>query len=188
MRNKNLNTFNIMKKGIYFFTLFILSYCVQAQTLTLTELIASPRTESGVVGDNLTKHKWEQHGYEVNKDSGFVRLTWMIKNNYNDLKSYFQYYQSDADSIENYTIYQFSYRDAFNSYKEDLKKSGYKLQKEKKKKEKNKYKDKEELFLNEKTSSLLSIKEVFLLGFNTFLVSSYNSKSRVAKTILEDDK
>ena len=144
------------------------------------------------VNENLIKKGWEQHGYEINTDSGFVRRTWMIKNNYNDLKSYLQYYQSDADSIENYIIYQFSYRDAFNSYKTDLKKMGYKLQKDKKKKgkkkEKNKYKDKEELFLADKNSSLISIKEVFLLGFNTFLVTSYNSKSRVAKNILEDDK
>lgn len=181
-----------MTRSIYFFALIILSISFKAQTLTLTQLIASPRTEASIVGDNLTAKKWEQHGYEVNKDSGFVRLTWMIKNNYNDLKSYFQYYQSDADSIENYTIYQFSDRDAFNSYKSDLKKMGYKLQKEKKKKgkkkEKNKYKDKEELYLADKNSSLISVKEVFLLGFNTFLVTSYNSKSRVAKNILEDDK
>ncbi|MBP7808328.1 MAG: hypothetical protein KA163_03450 [Bacteroidia bacterium] len=181
-----------MTKSIYFLALFILSISIKAQTLTLTELIASPRTQSSVFGDKLTAKKWEQHGYEVNKDSGFVRLTWMIKNNYNDLKSYFQYYQSDADSVENYTIYQFSDRDAFNSYKSDLKKLGYKLQKEKKKKgkkkEKNKYKDKEELYLADKNSSLLSLKEVFLLGFNTFLVTSYNSKSRVAKNILEDEK
>ncbi len=112
-----------------------------------------------------------------------------MKNNYNDLKSYFQYYQSDADTIENYIIYQFSDRVAFNSYKTDLKKMEYKLLKEKrkkKKKEKNKYNDKEELFLADKRSSLISIKEVFLLGFNTFLVTSYNSRSRVAKSIFED--
>ncbi|MBK7667444.1 MAG: hypothetical protein IPJ32_08975 [Sphingobacteriaceae bacterium] len=180
-----------MIKNIYFFALIILSISLKAQTLTLNELIASPRTEASIVGDNLSAKKWEQHGYEVNKDSGFVRLTWMIKNNYNDLKSYFQYYQSDADSIENYTIYQFSDRETFNAYKAELKKLGYKLQKEKKKKkkkEKNKYKDKEELYLADKNASLISIKEVFLLGFNTFLVTSYNSKSRVAKNILEDDK
>ena len=46
----------------------------------------------------------------------------------------------------------------------------------------------EEVFLNEKNSSLISVKEVFLLGFNVFLVNSYNSKSRIAKTILEDEK
>ncbi len=180
-----------MKKSISFFSLFIFSSVLNAQILCITELISSPRTEGMAFGETLTKRNWSQHGYEVNKDSGFVRMTWMIKNNYNDLKSYFQYYQSDADSLENYTIYQFSDREAFNGFKADLKKAGYKLQKDKKKKkkkEKNKYKDKEELFLNEKNNSLLSLKEVFLLGFNTFLVSSYNSKSRVAKTILEDEK
>jgi hypothetical protein len=180
-----------MNKSISVFLFILSSFFIKAQTLTLTELIASPRTEASIVGENLIKKNWNQYGYEINKDSGFVRMTWMIKNNYNDLKSYFQYYQSDADSVENYTIYQFSDRDAFNSYKTDLKKMGYKLQtgkKKKKKKEKNKYKDKEEIFINDKNSSLLSIKEVFLLGFNTFLVTSYNSRSRIAKTILEDDK
>ncbi len=180
-----------MNKSIYCFAFILLSFALSAQTLTITELIASPKTEASIIGDNLTGKKWSQYGYEDVKDSGFVRMTWMIKNNYNDLKSYFQYYQSTVDSIEHYTIYQFSDRDAFNSYKADLKKTGYKLQtakKKKKKKDKNKYKDKEELFLNEKNSSLISLKEVFLLGFNTFLVSSYNSKSRVAKTILEDEK
>lgn len=180
-----------MKKYISFFTLIVISITLNGQTLTTKELVASPRTESGVFGDKLIGKGWSQHGYEVNKDSGFVRMTWMIKNNYNDLKSYFQYYQSDADSLENYTIYQFSDRETFNSYKTDLKKMGHKLyvsKKKKKKKDKNKYKDKEELFLNEKNSSLVSLKEVFLLGFNTFLVSSYHSRSRIAKTILEDDK
>ncbi len=164
---------------------------LRSQTLTVNEVISWARVDAEVVNENLLKKGWEQFGYEINKDSGFVRRTWMIKNNYNDLKSYFQYYQSDADTIENYIIYQFSDRDAFNSYKTDLKKMGYKLQKEKKKKkkkEKNKYKDKEELFLADKSSSLISLKEVFLLGFNTFLVSSYNSRSHVAKNILEDDK
>lgn len=168
-----------------------LCYTLSAQTLTVNEIISWARTDASMVGEELTKKGWSEHGYEINKDSGFVRRTWMIKNNYNDLKSYYQYYISDADSVENYTIYQFSDRDAFNSYKSDLKKMGYKLQKEKKKrkkKEKNKYKDKEELYLAEKKTSLVSIKEVFLLGFNTFLVSTYNSKSRIAKNILEEEK
>ena len=180
-----------MKKSISFFSFLIFCSVINAQILSITELITSPRADAMTFGESLSKRNWNQYGYEVNKDSGFVRMTWMIKNNYNDLKSYFQYYKSDADSLENYTIYQFSDREAFNGFKADLKKTGYKLQKEKKKKkkkDKNKYKDKEELFLNEKTSSLLSLKEVFLLGFNTFLVSTYNSKSRVAKSILEEDK
>ncbi len=181
----------MLKKIFFLLILFGLSkVSIKAQTLTVTEVISWPRIDAETVNENLIKKGWQQFGYEINKNSGFVRRTWMIKNNYNDLKSYFQYYQSDADTIENYIIYQFSDRDAFNSYKTDLKKMGYKLQKEKKKKgkkkEKNKYKDKEELYLAEKKSSLISIKEVFLLGFNTFLVSSYNSRSRVAKNITED--
>lgn len=183
-----------MIQRIYFLILLaaVSATGLKSQILALEEVLAWPKINADMVNENLIKKGWEQHGYEINTDSGFVRRTWMIKNNYNDLKSYFQYYQSNADSIENYVIYQFSYRDAFNSYKSDLKKSGYKLQKERKKKkskkEKNKYKDKEELFLSEKKNSLVSVKEVFLLGFNTFLVTSYNSKSRVAKNILEEEK
>jgi hypothetical protein len=146
-----------------------------------------------MVGEKLTFRGWSEHGYEINKDSGFVRRTWMIKNNYNDLKSYFQYYISDADSAENYTVYQFSDRETFNSYRNELKRIGYKLQSEKKKRKRKKdkeksTKDKEELYLSDKRTSLVSVKEVFLLGFNTFLISTYNSKSRIAKHILEDDK
>jgi hypothetical protein len=171
--------------------LVLCSAFLSAQTLTVNEIISWVRTDASIVGEKLNEKGWSEHGYEINKDSGFVRRTWMIKNNYNDLKSYFQYYVSDVDSLENYTIYQFSDREAFNSYKSELKKAGYKLQSEKKKKrkkDKNKYKDKEELYLSEKRSSLISVKEVFLLGFNTFLVNSYNSRSRIAKSILEDNK
>ncbi|HWY13168.1 MAG TPA: hypothetical protein VN026_17660 [Bacteroidia bacterium] len=179
------------KKNFFVFLMFALFVTsLRSQTLTVNEVISWPRVDAEMANENLIKKGWEQYGYEINKDSGFVRRTWMIKNNYNDLKSYFQYYQSDADTIENYIIYQFSDRDAFNSYKTDLKKMGYKLQKEKKKKkkkEKNKYKDQEELYLADKQSSLISIKEVFLLGFNTFLVTSYNSRSRIAKSIIEDN-
>jgi len=165
---------------------------IKCQVLTLNDLISWPHTDANTVGEKLVFRGWSEAGYEINKDSGFVRRTWMIQNKYNDLKSYFQYYISDADTLENYTIYQFSDRDAFNSYKNDLKRMGYKLQsdkkKRKKKKEKNKYKDKEELYLADKKNSLISVKEVFLLGFNTFLVSSYSSRSRIAKNILEEEK
>ena len=180
-----------------YFSLIILSllFCgnLSSQTLTVNELISWGRTDAGEVAEKLMKKGWSEHGYEIVQDSGFTRRTWMIKNNYNDLKSYFQYYISDADSLENHIIYQFSDRNAFNSYRTDLKKMGYKLQKAKKKrrrkeKDKSKYKDKEELFLYDKTNSLISIKEVFLLGFNAFLVNAYNSKSRIAKNILEEEK
>src|SRR5687768_5072319 len=114
----------------------LLAFASKGQTLTVNEIISWARIDNITVGENLTKKGWNEHGYEINKDSGFVRRTWMIKNNYNDLKSYYQYYISDADSLENYTIYQMSDRDAFNSYKTDLKKMGYKLQSEKKKKRK----------------------------------------------------
>jgi hypothetical protein len=177
---------------LFLLALFLFYGSLQCQILTINDLVSWSRTDADVVGENLVFRGWTEHGYEINKDSGFVRRTWMVQNKYNDLKSYFQYYISDADSLENYTIYQFSDRETFNSYRNDLKRMGYKLQSEKKKrkkkKEKNKYKDKEELYLADKKNSLVSVKEVFLLGFNTFLVSTYDSRSRIAKNILEEEK
>jgi hypothetical protein len=174
--------------------LFLFYGNIKCQILSINDIVSWSGTDANIVGEHLVFRGWSEHGYEINKDSGFVRRTWMVQNKYNDLKSYFQYYISDADSSENYTIYQFSDRETFNSYRNELKRMGYKLQSDKKKrkkkkdKDKNKYKDKEELYLADKKNSLVSVKEVFLLGFNTFLVSTYNSKSRIGKTILEEEK
>ena len=98
-----------MKPGrLLLFVLILLYGNIRCQILTINDVITWSRTDAGTVGEKLVFRGWTEHGYEINKDSGFVRRTWMIKNNYNDLKSYFQYYISDADTVENYTIYQFS--------------------------------------------------------------------------------
>lgn len=180
-----------MMKKLLLLPLLFFCFLTKAQTLTINEIIRAPRIDADNTDELLKKKGWEQYSYEINKDSGFVKRTWMIKNHYNDLKSYYTYFQSDVDSIENHILYQYSDRDAFNSYKADLKKLGYKLQsdkkkKGKKKKEKSKSKDKEEMYLSEKGASLVIMKEVFLLGFNAFLIESYYSKSQISNRILEE--
>lgn len=160
------------------------------QVLSLEELISSPVVDADKTDEILKSKGWEQYSYEINKDSGFVKHVWMIKNSYNDLKSYFSYYKSDVLASENHTTYQFSDRTAFNEYINTLKSKGYKLiadkkKKSKKKKDKNKSKDKEYLFLSEKDNSLIHLKEVFMLGLNAFLVDTYNSKSQIAQQLLE---
>ena len=185
-----MNNIVTMKKALLLLALFI-TFVSNAQTLTVNEVIAAPHLDADNTDELLKKKGWEQYSYEINKDSGFVKRTWMIKNNYNDLKSYFTYFQSDVDTLENHTLYQYSDRDAYNSYKASLKKLGYKLiadkkKKGKKKKDKSKSKDKEEVYSSEKTKSLIVLKEVFLLGFNAFLIESYNAKSQLASRILDD--
>lgn len=178
-------------RKLFLLPLLFLCFFTGAQTLTVSEIIRAPHIDADNTDELLKKKGWEQYSYEINKDSGFVKRTWMIKNHYNDLKSYYTYFQSDVDSIENHIVYQYSDREAFNKYKSELKKSGYKLlpekkKKGKKKKDKVKSKDKEEFYLSEKTGSLIIIKEVFLLGFNAFLTESYNTKSQIVNRILED--
>lgn len=163
----------------------------QSQTLTLNEIILAPKLNADKTDDFLKKKGWEQYSYEINKDSGFVKHVWMIKNHYNDLKSYYTYYQSDVDSIENHITYQFSDRDAFKSYFSELKTKGYKAanlksKKGKKKKDKNKSKDKEYFFISEKNGSMIYLKEVFMLGFNAFLADSYNAKSKIARNLIDE--
>ena len=58
-----------MKKSTFFFALIALSFALNGQILTLTELVASSRTEASIVGDNLTKKNWAQHGYEDRPDN-----------------------------------------------------------------------------------------------------------------------
>lgn len=177
---------------LIFITIAFFSISIfKAQTLTINEIISAPKINADKTDALLKQKGWEQYSYEINKDSGFVKRVWMIKNHYNDLKSYFSYFQSDVDSVENYITYQFSDRDAFKSYLSELKSKGYKLLAEKKKrgkkkKEKNKSKDKEYLYFSEKGYSLINVKEIFLLGFNVFLIDSYNSKSLIAKKMLEE--
>ncbi len=157
---------------------------VLGKTLSLEELIKSPVIDSDKTDEILKQKGWEQYSYDINKDSGFIKQAWMIKNSYNDLKSYFSYYKSDVITAENHTTYQFSYRTSFNSYVTDHNSKGCKLIAEKKKKDKTK--DKEYLFLSEKDNSLIQSKEVFMIGLNAFLVDSYNSKSQISKHILEE--
>lgn len=173
--------------AVFFFT----SFNVQSQLLSLDEVIIAPTKESDQIDELLLGKKWEKYNYEVHSDSGFVKHIWVIKNNYNDLKSYFTYQQYDASAIENHITYQFSDRNLYKSFLIDLKKKDYKVltlkkKKAKKKKDKSKGKVEEYYFLSEKNNSLVVVKDVFMLGFNVFLTSAYNANSQIGKRILEE--
>lgn len=181
-----------MQTRYYFIAVLfsMISLLNHAQVLSLNELTSAPKKDSEQIDELLRAKGWEKYNYEVHSDSGFVKHIWVIKNNYNDLKSYFTYQQYDASAIENHTIYQFSDRNAFKSFLIELKKNDYKSitvkkRKNKKKKEKSK-KDQEFYFLSEKNNSLVVAKDVFMLGFNVFLFSSYNSNSQIGKRILDE--
>jgi len=182
-----------MQKRVLFIlaSVFFFSIAAKSQTLSLDEVISAPAKESDHVDELLLGKKWEKYNYEVHSDSGFVKHIWMIKNNYNDLKSYFTYQQYDASAIENHIIYQYSDRNLYKSFLIDLKKKDYKLlpnkkKKSKKKKDKSKSKDQEFYFLSEKNNSIVVVKDVFMLGFNVFLTSAYNANSQIGKRILEE--
>lgn len=182
-----------MQKFRFLITLpFLLAtYFGQSQVLSLNELTGAPKKDSEQIDELLRGKGWEKYNYEVHTDSGFVKHIWMVKNNYNDLKSYFTYQQYDASALENHIIYQFSDRNTYKSFLIDLKKNDYKLlsnkkKRNKKKKDKLKSKDQEFYFLSEKNNSLVVVKDVFMLGFNVFLFSSYNSNSQIGKRILEE--
>lgn len=167
------------------FILFVtLLQATTAQTLTANKFITSPHVTAYNTDEQLKRKGWEQYSFEINKYSRFLKRVCMIKNQYNNLKSSYSLYQSNVDSDKNQITYQFSHRVTFLSYQPDLKSKGYNLLPEKKKKDKSK--DKEYIYINEKTSSLISLKEVFMLGLIVFLADSYQLKSQMAKRILEE--
>ncbi|MCW3075394.1 MAG: hypothetical protein JWO32_3 [Bacteroidetes bacterium] len=160
------------------------------QVLKLSELLSYPSFEIDEVETSLKAKGWESYNYEVVTDSNLIKKTWVINNKYNDLKSYFQYYEFTKNKLENYISYQFSERKAFNDYQVELKKMGYKdlLEKYKKKKKKkgdpNIYKERNELYFSERKNSLIVLKEVFVYGMNAFVFYTYKGDSQSAKDII----
>lgn len=176
-------------------TFMVLAFCfiiqkTEAQVLKLSELLTYPSFEIDEVETALKAKGWEAYNYEVVTDSNLIKKSWVINNKYNDLKSYFQYYEFTKSPLENYISYQFSDRTTFNSYQEELKKIGYKdlLAKYKKKKKKkgdpNLYKERNELFFSERKNSLVVLKEIFVYGMNAFIFYTYKGDSQSAKDII----
>jgi hypothetical protein len=182
LKNKNL---------IIVFLLFN-SLC-WSQTLSVDELIRFPHQDADSITLQLTAKGWEASNIEFVTDSNFVRRTWRIKNTYDDLKSYLILYEYTSDPSENHIIYQFSSRQTFQGYKNELKEKGYKLLIEKKsKKKKHRRRDKDmfreidEAFYSDKKTSIINISEVFFYGMNTFMIYSYKTESALGKNLLHD--
>ncbi|MCE3227771.1 MAG: hypothetical protein K0S32_2322 [Bacteroidetes bacterium] len=166
----------------------------RAQILTLDELIEMPTISQEKIETNLESKGWKTRNVEYVTDSNLVRRSWMIDNKYNTLKSYVQLYDFLKDNEENTISYQFSDRKAYDEFKELMKKTGFKeiskpkKKKKKKNEDKNIYKEKEDLYYSEKKNSLISLKEVFVYGMNTFVLYSYKASSRTAKDIMAKEK
>jgi hypothetical protein len=164
----------------------------KAQTLTAEELIRFPHQDADSITLQLVAKGWEASNIEFITDSNFVRRTWRIKNTYDDLKSYLVLYEYTSDPAENHIIYQFSNRETFGKYKEDLVSKGYTLLIEKKAKKRSKKHDKhmfrstDEAFYSDKKTSILNISEVFFYGMNTFMIYSYKTNSALGKNLLHD--
>ena len=164
----------------------------KAQTLSVDELIYFPHQDPDTITQQLVKKGWEASNIELITDSNFVRRTWRVKNTYDDLKSYLILYEYTNDAAENHIIYQFSSRETFSNYKNELKDKGYKLLVEKKRKKRSRKHDKDmvrevdEAFYSDKKTSIINISEVFFYGMNTFMIYSYKTNSALGKNLLND--
>lgn len=179
-------------KHFILLSFLLITFLGQAQTLSIDELIYFPHQDPDTITAQIVKKGWEPNNIEFVTDSNFVRRTWVIKNKYDDLKSYLILYEYTSDPAENHIIYQFSSRQTFTSYKDELKGKGYKLLIEKKSKKRNKKHDKDmfkevdEAFYSDKKTSILNISEVFFYGMNTFMIYSYKTNSALGKNLLHD--
>lgn len=164
----------------------------RSQILSVNDLIHFPHQDPDSITIQLTAKGWEASNIEFITDSNFVRRTWRVKNSYDDLKSYVILYEYTSDPAENHIIYQFSNRDTFKKYKEDLKGIGYVLLVEKKgrkrsrKHNKDMVKEIDEAFYSDKKTSIINISEVFFYGMNTFMIYSYKTNSALGKNLLQN--
>ena len=180
------------KKSINILCFVLLNLLSQSQTLSVDELIHFPHQDADSITLQLVAKGWEASNIEFITDSNFVRRTWRVKNTYDELKSYLILYEYTSDPAENHIIYQFSSRETFKTYKEQLVGKGYKLLIEKKGKKRSKKHDKDmikevdEAFYSDKKTSILDISEVFFYGMNTFMIYSYKTGSALGKNLLND--
>lgn len=190
---KTINKTGVLKtKHLIIVISVFVSLFSKAQTLSVDELIYFPHQDPDTITQQLVKKGWEASNIEFITDSNFVRRTWRVKNTYDDLKSYLILYEYTNDAAENHIIYQFSSRETFNNYKNELKDKGYKLLVEKKRKKRSRKHDKDmvrevdEAFYSDKKTSIINISEVFFYGMNTFMIYSYKTNSALGKNLLND--
>jgi len=185
---------NIRFNLLTLFAVLVCSFYSHAQILTVDELVTYPHVNADKLSETLEKKGWKKNTLEFVTDSHYVRRTWVINNTYNDLKSYVLLYDFINDTTENHIIYQFSDKNAFNQFKTQFKKAGFKELKQKnknKKKErknqgKNIYEEKEEVYYSEKHHSVIEIKEVFVYGMFSFVIYSYKSYSGIGKNTIQE--
>ena len=165
---------------------------MRSQTLSADELIRFPHQDPDSITTQLVAKGWEASNIEFITDSNFVRRTWRVKNSYDDMKSYLILYEYTSDPAENHIIYQFSSRDSYKGYKENLQNIGYKLLVEKKSKKKSRkhskdmFREVDEAFYSDKKTSIINVSEVFFYGMNTFMIYSYKTDSALGKNLLHN--
>jgi hypothetical protein len=179
-------------KNLILIAFILVISSLKSQVLTVEELIHFPHQDADSITLQLVAKGWEASNIEFITDSNFVRRTWRVKNAYDDLKSYLILYEYTSDPSENHIIYQFSNRETFKKYKDDLTGIGFKLLVEKKSKKKSRkhskdmFREVDEAFYSDKKTSIVNISEVFFYGMNTFMIYSYKTNSALGKNLLHD--
>jgi hypothetical protein len=182
-----------LAKIITIFLIHFQSCFCSAQVFPTDKILNFPLMSADEVSTSLENSGWKKHNIEFVPDSNFVRRSWELSNRKGEPKSYFLYYELISDSAENYIIYQFSDRNAFVTYKKELKSHGYKLmpaEKSNKKRRKGEEisKDVEDFFYLDSSRSLVVVKETFYYGLFSFLIYVYRPNSAFAQLELQRNK
>jgi hypothetical protein len=183
----------VVVKALLTYVFAISLFSGTAQILSVSEIVKFPSMNADALSDSLEQKGWKKNAIELVNDSNYIRRTWVIANTYNNLKSYILLFDFINESSENYVVYQFSNKKAFEDYKALFKKANFKEltqkskgKKKKKKNQKNIYEEQEEIYYNEKLGSVIQIKEVFVYGMFSFLINSYKAYSAIGKNILQE--
>lgn len=167
----------------------ILCIKIHAQCITLKQLQQFAVTSADRVEETLLKDGWKRYAMQIVPDSNLVKRSWSVMVKEDATKSYLMYWEFSKDTTENYMVYQFSDRTQYDNYRKGLKNEGYKLLKEGKSSKKNKQKqdnvsnDKVDNYYNQKTKTLVVIKEVFTYGLFSFLTYAYRPGSQYAENL-----
>lgn len=175
----------------YFLIIIVLlsSAKLFAQSVTIHHLQQFANSNADRVEESLLKEGWKRYAMQVVPDSNLVKRSWSVMVKEDATKSYLVYWEFSKDTTENYVVYQFSDRAQYDSYRKSLKSEGYKLLKEGKSNKKSKQKqdnvsnDKVDNYYNQKTKTLVVIKEVFTYGLFSFLTYAYRPGSQYAENL-----
>lgn len=175
--------------GILFTLVFFLNVQIHAQSVSMKQLQQFALSSADKVEETLLKEGWKRYAMQIVPDSNLVKRSWSVMVKEDATKSYMVYWEFSKDTTENYMVYQFSDRTQYDNYRKGLKNEGYKLLKESKSSKKNKQKqdnvsnDKVDNYYNQKTKTLVVIKEVFTYGLFSFLTYAYRPGSQYAENL-----